>query len=877
MEYAPYPRFSPLAGWVTGALGVALLYFLYDNDMLQPLPPTKSRVQLRAERIAHMKATAAETKAANSHLKELADLPFAEADPPREDDSAWKSLTSKFENLTSVPDVDWTTLQEGIKDYIVPDWAKDLQNGFRTLQNELNMAEGSLAGQIWEEAQDPGQNPEILAPAEVRVGDELCYEEREFLKRRRVITRNHLADYLGIPLDEIHPDDVPTIAIISSGGGLRALVAGTGSYLAAQEAGLFQCATYMAGVSGSCWLQSLYHSSLGGRRFDTMVDHLKKRLGVHIAYPPAAFQLLNTAPTNKYLLKGFVEKLKGDPNADFGIVDVYGLLLAGRLLVPEGDASLDNRDLKISHQAENLLHGEHPMPIYTAVRHEIPVVAEALIKAAEEKEKSSDGTTKTGKATAPPEVESKKDKSATDKLAGALATQDVHEAVKEVAKQEAWFQWFELTPYELFCEEFGAGIPTWAMGRKFSGGLDVPHSAESGLRVPELKLPLLLGVFGSAMCATLAHYAREVRPVIRTILPTSGWATIQGLLEEREDDFTKVHPIDPASIPNFVLGMEPDELPPTAPKSITKIDHLQLMDAGMSNNLPIYPCLRQGRDVDVIICFDASADIKTENWLQVTEGYAKQRGIKGWPIGAGWPQPKDSTQETVQQLEDAAADSKRDADEKLADAKHDDARHRAAVAADPAKRDNPPPELQATDPADLGYCSVWVGSTAERHTDVSSPAGDGATVLPPPKPENAEKVDGGGDAKRTKANPYLAEDWELTSPDAGVTVVYFPLIPNAAVEGVDPETTPFMSTWNFIYTEADVDRTVELAKANFREGEEQVRRTVRAVYERKKALREKREAEERNKMWKRTLNLGVLGVDGRGVGATGDHFNREIL
>jgi len=51
----------------------------------------------------------------------------------------------------------------------------------------------------------------------------------------------------------------------------------------------------------------------------------------------------------------------------------------------------------------------------------------------------------------------------------------------------------------------------------------------------------------------------------------------------------------------------------------------------MSNNLPIYPLLRPGRDIDILIAFDVSADIKTENWLSVADGYAKQRGIKGWP------------------------------------------------------------------------------------------------------------------------------------------------------------------------------------------------------------------------------------------------------
>ena len=119
-----------------------------------------------------------------------------------------------------------------------------------------------------------------------------------------------------------------------------------------------------------------------------------------MAYPPAAFALISTAPTNKFLLTGLVEKLKGMPDADFGIVDVYGMLLAGRLLVPKTELGADLEDLKISAQQRYVGQGQEPLPIYTAVRHEIPVHV------------------------------------ATD--AGATP-----EAVKEVAKSEAWFQWFE--------------------------------------------------------------------------------------------------------------------------------------------------------------------------------------------------------------------------------------------------------------------------------------------------------------------------------------------------------------------------------------------------------------------------------------------------
>jgi cytosolic phospholipase A2 len=268
----------------------------------------------------------------------------------------------------------------------------------KKMQNEMSMAPGSLAEEIWEEANDPEWNPEIVWNCSVRVSDDLCHEEKAFIEKRKKHTIRALASYLDIPEGKIHPEDVPTIAMCGSGGGLRALVAGSASYLSSREAGLFDCITYTAGVSGSCWLQTLFYSSIAGQSHKKLIHHLKNRLGVHIAYPPAALALINSAPTNKFLLSGIVQKIKGVPDSEFGIVDIYGLLLAARLLVPKGDLNVDSDDLKIANQRVFIDQGQNPLPVYTAVRHEIPL--------AEQNEKNP-------------------------------------EAAREKAKREAWFQWFE--------------------------------------------------------------------------------------------------------------------------------------------------------------------------------------------------------------------------------------------------------------------------------------------------------------------------------------------------------------------------------------------------------------------------------------------------
>jgi len=228
----------------------------------------------------------------------------------------------------------------------------------------------------------------------------------------------------------------------------------------------------------------------------------------------------------------------------------------------------------------------------------------------------------------------------------------------------------------------------------------------------------------------------------------------------------------------------------------------------MSNNLACYPLMRKGRNVDIIIAFDSSADIQTANWIGYAEGYAKQRKIQGWPISIGWPKD-DESETTGQELEDAQARSVGEAKQKLKKAQSKD-KEEGTTQANEEQR-----EAEKEKKGVLGPCTVWVGSMETRDSDEE----------PPP----------------SKA---VEEEWDLMRPDSGIVVAYLPLITNEKVPDVDPEVSPYLSTWNFEWTPEQIDGTVALAKANFSEGEDRLKRTVRAVYERKKKQRLEREDEE---------------------------------
>jgi len=83
----------------------------------------------------------------------------------------------------------------------------------------------------------------------------------------------------------------------------------------------------------------------------------------------------------------------------------------------------------------------------------------------------------------------------------------------------------------------------------------------------------------------------------------------------------------------------------------------------------------------------------------------------------------------------------------------------------------------------------------------------------------------------------------------------------------------FMSTWNFVYTPEEVEKVVALARANYDEGREQTKRTIRAVWERKKAQRLLKERQERELARSRRVRGGVAAMRRNGDVGQGDHFS----
>uniref|UniRef100_U9THW9 Lysophospholipase n=1 Tax=Rhizophagus irregularis (strain DAOM 181602 / DAOM 197198 / MUCL 43194) TaxID=747089 RepID=U9THW9_RHIID len=188
-----------------------------------------------------------------------------------------------------------------------------------------------------------------------------------------------------------------------------------------------------------------------------------------------------------------------------------------------------------------------------------------------------------------------------------------HKAETEKVGLKKHYDWYEFTPFEIGSEEHGAWIPTWSFGREFKSGKSVN-------RVPEQNISQLLGMFGSAPCAPFKEYLETFKQVA-----TDGWAKEK--LIELYSDFSVLvgddmkDKIEETSIflpaDNHYHGFMVSKL------------RFELLDSGVSNDLPLYPLVHSSRKVDVIIAFDSSGTVnKHEDFVKKQEELASRKGIK---------------------------------------------------------------------------------------------------------------------------------------------------------------------------------------------------------------------------------------------------------
>ena len=80
----------------------------------------------------------------------------------------------------------------------------------------------------------------------------LCENEKQFrMRRKRKVLKTLQSIMSGKSPNSL--DETPTVAVMGSGGGIRAMVGYLGCLKALEDMGVLDAATYLSGLSGSTW------------------------------------------------------------------------------------------------------------------------------------------------------------------------------------------------------------------------------------------------------------------------------------------------------------------------------------------------------------------------------------------------------------------------------------------------------------------------------------------------------------------------------------------------------------------------------------------------------------------------------------------------
>ncbi|KAF4113935.1 hypothetical protein G5714_006480 [Onychostoma macrolepis] len=178
----------------------------------------------------------------------------------------------------------------------------------------------------------------LQGSGEVRIAHSLHKKEEEFVVKRRETVFQSLQK-LNIPCSQ---NKVPHIALLSSGGGQRAMVGLLGSLVQLDKAGLLDCILYLSGVSGSTWcMASLYQEPDWSTKLETVKDKIIKRLsGPGVSWGDAYEKL------NKYY----------NERDFFSLTDFWAVMVITTYVKEIDEHTLTDKRSQL---------GKDPFPIYT--------------------------------------------------------------------------------------------------------------------------------------------------------------------------------------------------------------------------------------------------------------------------------------------------------------------------------------------------------------------------------------------------------------------------------------------------------------------------------------------------------------------------------
>ncbi|XP_072665625.1 cytosolic phospholipase A2 delta [Canis lupus baileyi] len=186
----------------------------------------------------------------------------------------------------------------------------------------------------------------------VRLGYDLCAEEKAFLSRRKRVVARALKQTLQLDRD-LQEDEVPVVGIMATGGGARAMTSLYGHLLALQKLGLLDCVTYFSGISGSTWAMAHLYGDPEWSQKD--LEGPIKYAREHLA--KSKLEAFSPERLASYRQELELRAKQGYPTT---FVDLWALVLESML---HGQVM----DQKLSEQRAALEQGQNPLPLYLSL------------------------------------------------------------------------------------------------------------------------------------------------------------------------------------------------------------------------------------------------------------------------------------------------------------------------------------------------------------------------------------------------------------------------------------------------------------------------------------------------------------------------------
>lgn len=180
----------------------------------------------------------------------------------------------------------------------------------------------------------------------------LCEDEKKFVENRQQVVFEKMQEMLGEEAPN-SPQEVPTIGVLGSGGGFRAMTSFCGVMCGLVESKILDMVTYNVGLSGSAWYLSTLYSHPDWP--EKCPKELRNELRDSIKSTP--IWLLNPASMYRYWSRIMHKRSQGQP---VSFTDLFGHLV--------GETLLQGRlHSKLTDQQKKVADGKIPMPMYSCL------------------------------------------------------------------------------------------------------------------------------------------------------------------------------------------------------------------------------------------------------------------------------------------------------------------------------------------------------------------------------------------------------------------------------------------------------------------------------------------------------------------------------